>query len=51
MNMREHICVGLEVDERQTLKKLSIDGKQIVKKHVSLGPVDEDDGDHDKLAC
>ena len=39
---REHICVGPEVDDRQMLERLAHDGKHTVKKHVSVGPVDDD---------
>ena len=51
MNVREHICVGPEVDERQMLKRLADDEKHIVKEYVSLGPVDDDYDDHDKPVC
>ena len=47
----EHICVGLEVDDRHMLKRLADDEKHFVKKHVSVGPVDGDYDDHDKPVC
>ena len=48
---REHICVGPEADDRLMLKILANDDKHIVKKHVRLGPVDDDYDDHDMPVC
>ena len=44
MNMRSHIFVGPDVDDRQMLRRLANDEKHTVKKHVSLGPVGKCNG-------